>query len=211
MCQIKKRHLFPLFYSPLLVFEVPNSQALNKSLLRDIAPMRNSTNSLGRSNRGGWHSEDDLFSRPEQSFRQLCMHIFEAVNAANHTVSPNVDFSTYDVQAQGWVSILGKAAFNVPHEHPNWSWSGVYYVKVPNSQTERSGNIEFLDTRTNIYPTAVPGAPCFDSKFSIKPEEGWVLVFPSYLKHWVYPNDSDEERVAIAFNMRFIEKTNQSI
>ena len=28
-------------------------------------------------------------------------------------------------------------------------------------------------------------------------------MFPSYLRHWVYPNESEEERVTIAFNARF--------
>jgi hypothetical protein len=30
-----------------------------------------------------------------------------------------------------------------------------------------------------------------------------LLMFPSYLRHWVYPNESDQDRVTIAFNVRF--------
>jgi len=30
-----------------------------------------------------------------------------------------------------------------------------------------------------------------------------VLIFPAYLVHWVHPNDSDEDRITIAFNGHF--------
>lgn len=206
MSQIKQRSLLPLFYSPLLVFEVPNSPALNQSLLRDIAPIKQSTPNVGRSNRGGWHSADDLFDRPEQSFRQLCLHIKEAIGSATTTVAPHFDFSSYGVQAQGWVNVLVKDAINVPHDHAGWAWSGVYYVAVPESDEPRAGHVEFLDSRTNVGAMTVEGAPCFASKFTFNPEAGLLIIFPSYLKHWVYPNESEHERVSIAFNARFVRE-----
>ena len=35
----------------------------------------------------------------------------------------------------------------------------------------------------------------------IKPEEGKLLLFPSYLHHSVEENLSDEDRIAISFNL----------
>lgn len=85
-------------------------------------------------------------------------------------------------------------------------WSGCYYVSVPKGDKELSGNIEFFDTCTNVRTLTVDGAACFASKFVMKPRAGMLLMFPSYLRHWVYPNDSDEDRVTIAFNVRFARR-----
>ena len=30
-----------------------------------------------------------------------------------------------------------------------------------------------------------------------------MIIFPSYLRHWVYPNEEESERVSIAFNIRY--------
>ena len=42
------------------------------------------------------------------------------------------------------------------------------------------------------------------SGFSIKPEEGNLLLFPSYLYHDVGKNLSDEDRIVISFNVSII-------
>jgi ectoine hydroxylase-related dioxygenase (phytanoyl-CoA dioxygenase family) len=35
----------------------------------------------------------------------------------------------------------------------------------------------------------------------IEPEEGSLIIFPSYLPHSVEPNKHDEERISISFNV----------
>jgi hypothetical protein len=38
-------------------------------------------------------------------------------------------------------------------------------------------------------------------KIRVHPKPGEVLLVPSQLLHWVLPNDSEEDRVTIAFNL----------
>jgi hypothetical protein len=33
-----------------------------------------------------------------------------------------------------------------------------------------------------------------------------LMIFPSFLYHWVYPNLGDIERVSVAFNMRYFSR-----
>jgi len=33
-----------------------------------------------------------------------------------------------------------------------------------------------------------------------------MLVFPSTLLHFVFPNETDEERISLAWNLRFVRK-----
>ncbi|MDD1621456.1 MAG: 2OG-Fe(II) oxygenase family protein [Methylococcaceae bacterium] len=204
MSNLNLKAVQPLFYSPLSIFELEDAEALNAQLLAEASVRRDASPGLSRSNWAGWHSEDDFFERTEPGSLALRNHIVQAVRACTKNVSPNFDFSAYGIQAEGWINVLGRGGLNTPHDHPAWVWSGCYYVSVPEGDKELSGNIEFFDTRTNVRTLTVDGAACFASKFVMKPKAGMLLMFPSYLRHWVYPNDSDEDRVTVAFNVRFV-------
>jgi len=203
MSTLKLEGMQPLFYSPLTVFRLDDAESLNARLREEIAVRQASSPGLARSNWNGWHSEDDFFQRGEPACQALREHMLEAIGTCTRNVSPGFDFSRYGIQAEGWINVLGRGGLNTPHDHPAWVWSGCYYVSVPAGDSELGGNIEFLDSRTNVRTLTVEGAPCFASKFTMKPEAGMLLLFPSYLRHWVYPNDSEAHRVTIAFNARF--------
>ncbi len=207
MSNLNFQGIQPLFYSPLSIFQLENSEVLNSKLLSETAARRANSPGLQRSNIRGWHSEDDLFERTEPGCQTLCRHIIEAIRVCTTSVSPGFDFSQYRVQVEGWINVLSPGGLNTPHDHPAWIWSGCYYIKVPVGDSDRSGNIEFFDTRTNVRTLTVDGAGCFSSKFAIKPQSGMLLLFPSYLRHWVYPNESEEDRVTVAFNTRFARVT----
>lgn len=100
-----------------------------------------------------------------------------------------------------WVNINSDNHYNVRHSHFNSNnfLSGVYYVSVP----ENSGRIRFWDPR-NSWITEMPDNRYFDgghAYYAIKPEDGMVIFFPSWLEHDVEPNLSGEERISIAFNI----------
>jgi uncharacterized protein (TIGR02466 family) len=210
MSKLKLQGMQPLFYSPLTVFELAESENLNAQLLIETSIRQADSPGIDRSNWHGWHSEDDFFERSEQGHQTLRSHILEAIQVCTKNVSPNFDFSRYGIQAEGWINVLGKGGLNTPHDHPAWVWSGCYYVSVPECDNELSGNIEFFDTRTNVRTLSVEGAACFTSKFTMKPRNGMLLIFPSYLRHWVYPNESEQDRVTIAFNARFARTTSSN-
>ena len=47
----------------------------------------------------------------------------------------------------------------------------------------------------------------FDPYIRVRPEVGNLVIFPSYLLHSVYPNESDEDRITVAYNLRLTRKT----
>ncbi|NJD06620.1 MAG: hypothetical protein FIA97_09000 [Methylococcaceae bacterium] len=207
LSRLKPQGLHPLFFSPLAVFQLENADDLNDLLLEEAVNRRADSPGLDRSNWQGWHSEDDFFQREEPGCLRLGEYMLDAVRGCTLAVSPEFDFDRYTIQAEGWINVLGRGGLNTPHDHPAWVWSGCYYVKVPEGENPLSGSIEFFDTRTNVRTLTVDAAACFASKFVMKPKPGMLLMFPSYLRHWVYPNDSDEERVTVAFNARFVRRS----
>ena len=100
-----------------------------------------------------------------------------------------------------WIVSQYAGEYN-PYHHHSGDFSAVIYLKIPLKMQEEldkeledhyptNGLIEFMygetqDMRTNYL------------KF--KPEVGKLLVFPSYLKHFVYPFYSEGERRSMSFN-----------
>ena len=85
--------------------------------------------------------------------------------------------------------------------HPESIISGVFYVKAP----DKSSMLRFfhpsadfmvrdwnVDLKCNMYTSSI---------WEILPEEGKLLLFPSWLEHEVDQNLSQEKRISISFNL----------
>jgi len=188
------------FASPIMTFTVPDAENLNKQLLKEANAMREASAGMNRSNFNGWHSETDLFQRNEKGISTLCKHIIEAFKVTTLRTIPGFPLADHNMTFNGWININGKGGYNSPHTHPGNQWSGCYYANQPDTDHSRAGMIEFLDPRLSPRDMAIFGTPLFAPKIQVRPSAGQLLVFPSYLMHWVYPNESEEERVSIAWN-----------
>src|SRR6187551_2424587 len=195
----------PAFASPMMLFQVQDCEVLNRQLVEEGQAMRARSPGVTRSNREGWHSEDDFFGRTEAGCAALRAHILEAVQETTRLLSPHFDFAANRALCQGWINVNPPGAFNAPHDHSGFALSGVYYASVP--PEGRSGAIEFLDPRANANANMIEGAACFNRKFIINPKPGNLLVFPSYLTHWVQPNAEATDRITVAFNIRYLEQS----
>jgi uncharacterized protein (TIGR02466 family) len=99
-----------------------------------------------------------------------------------------------------WANVNRKGQAHRIHSHPNNFLSGVYYVRAP----ERCGDIVFHDPRQQsivLLPQVTERTPFNAAKHSITPKEGTLLVFHSWFQHLVEPNESDQERISISFNV----------
>ena len=60
--------------------------------------------------------------------------------------------------------------------------------------------IEFIDPRRELNEYKGLRIKAYKGRRALLGQPGELYLFPSYLLHMVYPNDSEEERVSIAFN-----------
>jgi hypothetical protein len=105
----------------------------------------------------------------------------------------------------GWVNINRPGMLlhnNPPHLHPNYFLSVVYYVAAP----KNSGNLTFIAPFTGLEYTvprdAIGNNTVYNSPtWSIEPEEGKLIIFPSWLLHYVNTNRSQGDRISMAFNI----------
>ena len=113
----------------------------------------------------------------------------------------------YTLRLFSWVNINPKGSRNYRHHHFSPGdpilFSGVYYVKVPKG----SGNIMFHDPRGAMIHTSLDMEYLYGNSvpaYTITPSAGECYYFPPWLEHDVTENESEVDRISIAFNI-FLE------
>jgi len=174
---------------------------VNAALRKEILNRSQSYPSLGKSNLGGWRSRNDLLHWPVPEVAQVGEWISQAIREMISSMA-GYDGFRGDVRIVGWASVCQKGAYNAPHVHPESALSGVYYVDPGEraSDAPLSGQLEFLDPRGRAGMAATPGDP-FGDPVRVEPKAGLMVIFPSWLYHWVHPYAGDGMRIAISFNV----------
>lgn len=188
-----------LFATPLLRRTMPGAAAINAGLRAEVMRRAASEPGVRVSNRGGWQSKTDLLEWPLPEVATLRSWIVEAVKSMA-TLSPELSNrapGTTQFKAYAWANLNRTHDYNVAHLHPESHFSGVYYVDAGNAVT--GGTIQFTDPRPMARAMPVPGFN-FDRVLTVVPASGLMLLFPSWLEHWVAPYDGPNERISIAFN-----------
>ena len=198
------KNVLPAFLTPIGTFRVPDHESLNPALEAEILRRMQEDEGQTRSNVGGWHSMDNLFSWEPAAFKDLGEWIH---SAAMNMVAVGSRTRRFRVKCQlsGWANVNGPGQYNGNHNHPGCSWSGVYYVRVEDTTDDplpRAGHLQFYDPRGSIEMIRHPGKSMFGHTITIRPQSGMLLVFPAWLYHSVNPFLSDVTRISIAFNAR---------
>ena len=197
---MNEKKIYNLFPVPIFHYKIENYKEINKELINYILRLKKK-DKIGnnRSNIGGWHSPNFDLVKEEtpinfiNKFKDFLKNII--INEFDWEYLPNKQ----RIVAM-WAIINKKNSFNIMHNHQNCYLSAAYYVKKP----ERSGDISFFDPvepKTYRYPEKEKGTFHSNQVVTLRPEEGDLLIFPSYLYHSVEPNLSDEDRIVISFNI----------
>lgn len=101
---------------------------------------------------------------------------------------------------KSWANILAGPGRQIAHIHGEAWMSGCYYVRLPDimksdDNPKHSGYIEFGQINDEF-----PMLETDRLKF-LQPKEGLVALFPSYLYHSTVPTESEQPRIAIAFDV----------
>mgnify|MGYP000058851041 CR=1 FL=1 len=99
-----------------------------------------------------------------------------------------------------WAIINKRGNFNTEHIHPNSNLSAAYYVKAPDNCGEFKVSNPHAISRDK-FPERENPTELNRLIAKHKIEEGDLLIFPSYLPHSVLPNESDEDRMVVSFNL----------
>lgn len=189
--------LFPI---PLWHYTVEGHEALNVRLLEEIKARQEADKSLANRTRRGWQSLHDFFERSEPAHSELAAIVKQVLGDALSKVATEIKADKLSFRQNGWVNVNPPHGYIGPHVHPNALISGTYYVSVPQGEGA-GGGIEFVSPHPVGAMTSWIKAAMLTDKVRLQPKAGTILLFPGQLLHWVLPNDSDEDRVSISFNL----------
>ena len=155
------------------------------------------------SNDGGWQSPD-----LEKSDQLLPLYklILDRLNSVHLQLGLNDNMCQFITNM--WININIPGTYNVVHRHGQSCLSGVYYVQTDSD----SGMIEFTNPNPLVefvIPEKLISTPndmnC--NLYSISPNIGDLIIFPSWLSHYTKLNRSKHDRISIAFNSIAVDKS----
>ena len=100
----------------------------------------------------------------------------------------------YEVKA--WVAVFGLNDYGHIHNHGDADISGVYYFQTNTSD----GELSFYHPAVQVELS-----PCFNQMtiWQHEPMIGKILMFPGYLMHGIFRNQTTDTRISISFNVFF--------
>jgi uncharacterized protein (TIGR02466 family) len=182
--------------------QLPEFSTHKESFIKCVESFRQQNpEGISKSNINGYQSPMILTKEPEMG------PLFEYVAQMGMKAMFDLQFVNCDVYlSAAWANFNeGRNQYNAEHVHQD-TFSGVFYLQVP----EKSGKLSLTNPGMN---SLWQGAMLVDKKnkfnadrLRIEPVEGHIFLWPSYLSHAVEPNDHDETRISISFNVICIPK-----
>ena len=99
-----------------------------------------------------------------------------------------------------WINITEQDTAHGTHCHPGYTISGVYYYRV----NEEQGTLSFNNPNPLTFSCNFPQGAVCPQTVDIVPDDGDIILFPSWLVHSTRKNKSTESRISIAFNIDYI-------
>ena len=157
------------------------------------------------SNDGSFTSDKKIINKLPIDFQKLIYKEIKNYTKDYLKVSDNISFQI----TTSWINEHHPNDFAHLHYHANSIFSGVYYIQQP----KNGGNLIFY--QNSMIPNVSLETTALDYKertettskeFHVEPEDGLLVMFPSFVMHGVQKNKSTEKRYSLAFNV-FMEGT----
>jgi hypothetical protein len=185
-----------------------DAEGLNQKLISNIYRNKGEdSEGMYRSNAAGtWHSDTDLLSWiDEPDLGKMFQKSFCAYTQT-YGVKPNAEIG---LRLQAWAMVYKDGGYATVHTHPNCHMSAVYYLDNTSDDVDHGrkmvtgaracpGDIEFVDSRAS-GGYQFPGVNLL-SAFRLTPTAGMMIVFPSWLQHFVHPIIGKKDRLCISCN-----------
>ena len=163
--------------------------------------------------------EDEDKDYVDNEIKQACISYFKRMNENGHKLqlyadnNKIFDVTTKDINiTQSWIVSQYKNEYNPWHTHSG-DISAVIYLKIPAGMNDfvkkemedhypSSGMIQFMTGEKQTFRKDV---------MNFVPEVGKFVIFPSWLKHSVFPFYVGGERRSMSFNARYIDYKQQKL
>jgi uncharacterized protein (TIGR02466 family) len=195
--ELTAKQMFMLFPTPMFTGKLPDIGMCDR-IEKKLRELQKSGKGFPSPRKAlAYMTPDDLQTLPEM--KELVDVIMEesgiildalAIKRDSHYI-PNM-----------WANIADPNRRHNFHMHPNCLLSGLVYIKTP----QNCGRTIFASPRMNlksIEPTYVQQNEFNADIFSLPPEKGRMMIWPSHVPHGVEEGGADEseDRIVVAFNV----------
>jgi len=150
---------------------------------------------------GGYTSYDSI-SRVDLQFS-----VFEVLKrkidseVKKYTRKLGLQFQTGSLELSSmWVNVMPKNVYHAFHLHPLSVISGTFYISV--GKVKSTSPLRIEDPRAALF-MATPSRPM---QIDLKPKNGDLILFESWLKHEVPPHQNNDDRVSVSFNYDWLNR-----
>lgn len=161
---------------------------------------------------GLYESTFDFFARPETCVQTLRAWVWNTLGEFVRRLNPSVEAQPKGlrISSQTWFHVTRSGGYFGYHNHPMASWSGVYCVDNgdPDPELDNNGCLVFPHplVHANAFLDAANSTlrwPYTQGNFVLNLSPGQMVLFPSWLGHYVTPFVGQRERITVAFNAWF--------
>lgn len=154
------------------------------------------TNSLLEKN-SAWSTVSCDSSMQPHRWPEL-QHFIDWIDIITIGIARNLNFQSADYKiTNSWINLHKHLGETIEHNHNNCAFVVSAYLNCP----PESGNIVFKDP-LEYHKSAWPIFPEQHLYQEVPVTTNDVLIFPGYLKHYVQPNLSSQDRYVITFNIQ---------
>lgn len=193
---------FGIFPTPIMITSyLPDQRLVDFLQKQEINPLFQQDQLPGDIQKSGTYSKNIRILKDPKCVDLKNFIIESALKLSSECLGHSVEGLT---DTLSWVSFKDAGQEHSAHNHPNSYISGVYYYNDVGADTP----IMFKRPRATFssYELAIPRNPEHNNEFSaenfrVLPKKGDILLFPSYLMHYVPRNFSKTTRTSLAFNL----------
>lgn len=184
-----------LYATPILVKVLDNYKNINCDIDKEI-------------DRIDWHTKKE-WGEPNHisttDFDEdiiLSKNLFSLSDAIDNCLKEyckEIDFKIINYSRKSWILKIKNGHFAHSHNHAPTDISGVYYYQT----TGNDGHF-FFESPNTYFETSKCFRKKYGQRFLQQPEVGKIILFPGWLRHGVFLNSSNDERISISFNINFV-------
>jgi len=96
----------------------------------------------------------------------------------------------------GWSVLLHSSGYHANHTHPRGWISSACYIELPECMSDGRSDEGIL----TFGEPGIATSPALGAEYSVRPEVGMLVLFPSYFWHGTVPFRSSQARLTVAFD-----------
>lgn len=192
-CQ--KMQVANLFRSDVFVQNIGTVEQRQQLKLQALAAM-NKYPAIKNTNAGCWRGNveytdaDWLTSAVESTTGAVCNFYLDNDPAYRNRFAVNGP-----ITRESWTNINNPGSKNILHSHKSFDFVCVYYL-----QSNGTGDIVFHNP-ANLLTDCSLNSPGI-ARLAFTPKDGDLFMWPAWVPHEIETNDSQQQRINIAFNIK---------